>query len=127
MSIIIGIDHGYYAIKTAHCSFPAGLTSYGEHEPYTRQGLLEFGGCFFVCGSGRQPIQRNKTANDMRDVVQICEPGGRILDPFAGAGTTVLAAVQEGYEAVGIEMSDAYFQRSTERLKTALESEVNQN
>ena len=41
MSIIIGIDHGYYAIKTAHCSFPAGLTSYGEHEPYTRQGLLE--------------------------------------------------------------------------------------
>ena len=57
MSIIIGIDHGYYAIKTAHCSFPAGLTSYGEHEPYTRQGLLEFGGCFFVCGTGRQPIQ----------------------------------------------------------------------
>ena len=56
MSIIIGIDHGYYAIKTAHCSFPAGLTSYGEHEPYTRQGLLEFGGCFFVCGTGRQPI-----------------------------------------------------------------------
>ena len=56
MSIIIGIDHGYYAIKTAHCSFPAGLTSYGEHEPYTRQGLLEFGGCFFVCGSGRQPM-----------------------------------------------------------------------
>ncbi len=64
MSIIIGIDHGYYAIKTAHCSFPAGLTSYGEHEPYTRQGLLEFGGCFFVCGTGRQPIQRDKTVND---------------------------------------------------------------
>ena len=64
MSIIIGIDHGYYAIKTAHCSFPAGLTSYGEHEPYTRQGLLEFGGSFFVCGTGRQPIQRDKTLND---------------------------------------------------------------
>ena len=64
MSIIIGIDHGYYAIKTAHCSFPAGLTSYGEHEPYTRQGLLELGGCFLVCGSGRQPIQRDKTVND---------------------------------------------------------------
>ena len=64
MSIIIGIDHGYYAIKTVHCSFPAGLTSYGEHEPYTRQGLLEFGGCFFVCGSGWQPIQRDKTVND---------------------------------------------------------------
>ena len=64
MSIIIGIDHGYYAIKTAHCSFPAGVTSYGEHEPYTRQGLLELAGCFFVCGTGRQPIQRDKTVND---------------------------------------------------------------
>ena len=52
MSIIIGIDHGYYAIKTAHCSFPAGLTSYGEHEPYTRQGLLEFGGCFLFVAPG---------------------------------------------------------------------------
>ena len=57
----------------------------------------------------------------------VSRAGGRILDPFAGAGTTVLAAVQDGYEAVGIEMSDAYFHRSTERLKTALESEVNQN
>ena len=46
----IGIDHGYYAIKTRHCSFPAGLTAYGSHVPYTRQGLLESGVCFFVCG-----------------------------------------------------------------------------
>ena len=104
---------------------------------------------YIVWGSnGKMPLERNvgclpgvfrypnpqnrihvteKPLQLMRDVVQICEPGGRILDPFAGAGTTVLAAVQEGYEAVGIEMSDAYFFRSTERLKTALESEVNQN
>ena len=24
--MIIGIDHGYYAIKTRNCSFPAGIT-----------------------------------------------------------------------------------------------------
>ena len=41
MSIIIGIDHGYYAIKTAHCSFPAGLTSYGEHEQIGRASCRE--------------------------------------------------------------------------------------
>lgn len=34
----------------------------------------------------------------MRDIVKITEPGGHILDPFAGSGTTVLAAVQEGYQ-----------------------------
>ena len=37
----IGIDHGYYAIKTRHCSFPAGHTAYGNHEPFTCQGLFE--------------------------------------------------------------------------------------
>lgn len=35
----------------------------------------------------------------MRDVVKITEPGGHILDPFAGSGTTILAAVLEGYTA----------------------------
>ena len=60
----------------------------------------------------------------MKDVVQICEPGGRILDPFAGAGTTILAAAQQGYQAVGIEVTDAYYQLGTERVREALKEEV---
>lgn len=59
----IGIDHGYYAIKTRHCSFPAGITAY-SHEPYTLQNTLEYEGRFYVCGTGRQPILRDKTEND---------------------------------------------------------------
>ena len=59
----------------------------------------------------------------MRDIVKICEPGGRILDPFAGSGTTVLAAVREGYEAVGIELNDAYFKLGSDRVRFALEAE----
>lgn len=59
----IGIDHGYYAIKTRHFSFPAGIAVY-SHEPYTLQNTLEYGGKFFVCGTGRQPILRNKMEND---------------------------------------------------------------
>ena len=39
-TIIIGIDHGYAAMKTAHFSFPTGLVEY-EHEPYTRKDVLE--------------------------------------------------------------------------------------
>jgi len=58
-----GIDHGYYAIKTRHFSFPAGIAVY-SHEPYTLQNTLEYGGKFYVCGTGRQPILRNKTEND---------------------------------------------------------------
>lgn len=59
----IGIDHGYYAIKTRHFSFLAGIAVY-SHEPYTLQNTLEYGGKFYVCGTGRQPILRNKTEND---------------------------------------------------------------
>ena len=33
--MIIAIDHGYYAIKTRNCSFPADITPFGDREPYT--------------------------------------------------------------------------------------------
>ena len=37
-----------------------------------------------------------------------CPPGGTILDPFAGSGTTGQAAVEEGFNAVLIEREDKY-------------------
>ena len=61
----------------------------------------------------------------MRDIVQITTPGGKILDPFAGSGSTVLAAVLEGYSAVGMELSGAYAALAIERLRNAL-APVNQ-
>ncbi|CEL38445.1 Site-specific DNA-methyltransferase (fragment) [Xanthomonas citri pv. citri] len=55
----------------------------------------------------------------MRQLVRICESGGRVLDPFAGSGTTLVAAQLEGFEAVGIEMTDQYTTVTRDRL-TAL-------
>ena len=56
----------------------------------------------------------------MRDVVKITEPGGHILDPFAGSGTTILAAVLEGYTATGIEVTGEYARRARERIEQEL-------
>ena len=56
--MIIGIDHGYYAIKTRHFKFPAGVAVY-SHEPYTLKNTLQVNGKYYVCGTGRQPILRN--------------------------------------------------------------------
>lgn len=59
-TITIGVDHGYAAMKTTHFSFPTGLVEY-EHEPYTQKDVLEYGGKYYVVGSGRQPLQKDKT------------------------------------------------------------------
>ena len=60
----------------------------------------------------------------MRDVVKIVEPGGHLLDPFAGSGSTILAALLEGYSATGIEVSDAYASLAKERIEKALAGET---
>lgn len=44
----------------------------------------------------------------MREVVKICRPGGIVLDPFAGSGTTVVAALLTGRRAIGIELTAEY-------------------
>ena len=62
-TITIGIDHGYAAMKTVHFSFPTGLVEY-EHEPYTNKDVLEYGGKYYVVGSGRQPLQKDKTVTE---------------------------------------------------------------
>lgn len=46
----------------------------------------------------------------------ITPPGGLVLDPFAGSGTTLLAALDEGTHAVGIEQHEPYARITTARL-----------
>jgi site-specific DNA-methyltransferase (adenine-specific) len=38
----------------------------------------------------------------------VTPPGGTVLEPFAGSGTTLMACVMEGYDAIGIELTDEY-------------------
>lgn len=46
----------------------------------------------------------------------VTPPGGVVLDPFAGSGSTVCAAALEGVDAVGIEMSERYCAIARARL-----------
>ena len=63
--------------------------------------------------------QTEKPLGVMREIVRIVEPGGIILDPFAGAGTTVVAAKLEGYPSVGVELSEHYANAARERVNAA--------
>nr|WP_330392200.1 ParM/StbA family protein [Hespellia stercorisuis] len=57
------MDHGYYAIKTPHVCFSTGLSKY-DYEPYTMQNVLQYQGKYYVCGSTRQSLLKDKTMND---------------------------------------------------------------
>lgn len=54
----------------------------------------------------------------MRYLVRIFSPaGGVVLDPFAGSGSTIIAAVQEGRRGVGIDQSPHYVAICQQRMK----------
>lgn len=53
----------------------------------------------------------------MRDVIRFCEPGGLILDPFAGSGSTLHAGALDGYRVVGIEKTEDYYNIAKARLE----------
>jgi site-specific DNA-methyltransferase (adenine-specific) len=49
----------------------------------------------------------------------LCPPGGTVLDPFAGSGTTGVAAVKRGCDYVGVERIPKYFEIAERRIAEA--------
>ncbi|MFB6095668.1 MAG: site-specific DNA-methyltransferase [Halodesulfurarchaeum sp.] len=102
-----------------------GLTSVAPEDVYADSG----GASRFFYTSKASPDERRhggKVDNDhptvkprdlMRWLIKIVTAEGqRVLDPFAGSGTTILAADDVDREAVGIEMNEEYVTIARERI-----------
>jgi site-specific DNA-methyltransferase (adenine-specific) len=61
-----------------------------------------------------------KPIDVMRELVKIAPKGGAVLDPFMGAGTTGVAAVIEGRNFIGAELTPHYQQVARERIEAAI-------
>ena len=83
------------------------------------------------CGSGGQPdILRHSSVNSsdrlhpvdkpislLQELIATStEPGDIVLDPFAGGGSTLLAARLAGRRAIGIEIEERYCEIAVQRL-----------
>jgi site-specific DNA-methyltransferase (adenine-specific) len=74
------------------------------------------------------PANRNfhptvKPTQLMRYLIKlVTPPGGTVLDPFTGSGSTGKAAILEGFSFIGAELTEDYLPIIEGRLKWALEN-----
>lgn len=103
-----------------------------KNQDERRQDVAQYFKCFepdllpFVyC---KKPAKKEKGSNNIHPTVKpiklmryfckmITVPGGVVLDPFMGSGTTGIAGLKEGFKFIGIENDDQYFEIAQSRLK----------
>jgi hypothetical protein len=109
-----------YQAKPSKRERNAGLDGLPEQPSATAQGMGITQVTANSWGDKDQTVYERTTAHSnhhptvkpvalMRHLVRlVTPPGGTVLDPFAGSGTTLVAAVLEGFDAIGCEMTDEY-------------------
>lgn len=109
----------------AAASTYSGGTFTGEEK--ARPGDSGGASRFFYCAKAptkERPRHDDGTAHPtvkpltlMRWLVRlVTPPGGTVLDPFTGSGTTLEAALLEGFHAIGIEANEDYLPLILQRL-----------
>ena len=80
-----------------------------------------------VCGecNSEIKIERHPTQKPvelMRWLVKlVTPPGGLVLDPFTGSGSTGVACKAEGFRFLGVEQDEAFVALARERIETWVE------
>ena len=106
---LAGFRHDVEAIYLIG-KWPAAL---GGKSSVIESGARMVGGS--VGPAGRYGHPHAKPVDVMEDLIQACPPG-TIADPFAGAGSTLVAARNLGRSAIGVELEERYCERAALRL-----------
>lgn len=97
---------------------------WGTNGPRALESLPNAYDGFFQVNTPREREHvTQKPVEIMRQLVRIAPLGGVVLDPFAGSGSTGVAALLEGRRFIGVELTDHYVDIAEKRLRrTQLES-----
>lgn len=88
--------------------------------PLPTPGVTCLDGLFSV--TVRQDDKHHQTGKPtalMRELVKVAAPGGVVLDPFAGSGTTGVAALLEGRRVILVERTAEYAEIARRRCEAA--------
>jgi len=91
-------------------SWPSG---FGGRSSVINTGATNGGG--WQSPAGRYGHPHAKPVDVMETLIQTCPPGV-IADPFAGSGSTLVAARNLGRRAIGVELEERYCERAALRL-----------
>ncbi|MEU4296359.1 DNA-methyltransferase [Kitasatospora aureofaciens] len=68
-------------------------------------------------------VNRHPTEKPVRLMAELIESSSRrgelILDPFAGSGSTLVAALLAGRHAIGCELDERYVEVAVQRIREA--------
>jgi len=112
-----GASRFFYCAKTSKTERNAGLEGMPLHDQYNEQKATP-----------NRDIREQVKVQNFHPTVKpiklmtyliklITPPGGVVLDPFMGSGSTGVAAKQLGFKFVGIERDEAYFEIAKNRIK----------
>ena len=91
--MIIGLDHGYGAIKgSSGFVMTTGIIEY-EKEPYTSKNVIKFDDKYYVCGSGRQTLLRDKTQDNSYYILTLAAIAKELQHRGAGNKANITLAV----------------------------------
>jgi len=114
----------FYCAKASKSEKNAGLDGMPEKRPDERTSTGM--GTFEQKGVAKQ-ANHHPTVKPLELMKYLCRlitpPNGTILDPFAGSGSTLVAATLEGFNSIGIEMTAEYIPIIQARLTWA-ESQI---
>ncbi len=118
----------YYCAKAGRAEREAGLDGLEEKRESDRQKDDGVGGDNPRNRSNNARANHHPTVKPlalMRYLVRlVTPPGGVVLDPFLGSGTTAVAAILEGFDWLGCEITEDYWPIIEARVAWAQNQEI---